>query len=748
MDEKKALKFLEHFSVITIGENKTPNFPWKEQQTIKLTPEKLSNQYNTTTTRGIGIVTGFEDLEVIDVDTKVFSTQHEKDEFFNEYYQTLKDNVIDFEDKIAVYQTKSGGYHLLYKSKRVQGNTKIASLKGHKEACIETRGNGGYVFLYPEKKYAKKSYFEVDYISDLDREIIWAISKAYNHIEEQPKAPKKEPKIYQDNEITPWDDFNEKTDIWEIIQDEFSIPPRGNKNKYYIIKRHNSTSPHSGYVFKDSGCMYLFSTATIYPNEKLISPFYAYAIKYHNGDFKEATKDLYEQGFGSRLKKKIDEIKPKIPEKIEIPIAEFPIDIFPKEIQYYISECNSKLDSNIDYMGVSLMWLISVCIGNAFEIEVKRGWIEKAVLWIAVVGKAGIGKTPSIQNVIFPLTKINFKEIKKYYQELESYEHYTSLSKKEKEDYPEVQKPKKTQFIADDITLEALVDLHQESDISVGVFKDELAGWLKDMNKYRAGSDLEFWLSCWSGKSVALNRMTRKGSFVDKPFIPVLGGIQPSIFNSFSTDENKDNGFLDRMLLAYPEATVDVFNENEMEYEAIQWYSETIKRFYFGIKSMVKRDAENDIEPIRVKFSPEAKIEWIRIFNEITTHQNNDDENEYLKSMYPKQKSYIPRFALLINCFNSSLNDDYSYNLIHKDSILKAEKLSKYFILNAKKVKLESSEVNDLKKASKKGETNFEKFQEIHRANPNFNKSKVAELLGVSRQTVYLWIKEVENDKN
>ena len=32
-------------------------------------------------------------------------------------------------------------------------------------------------------------------------------------------------------------------------------------------------------------------------------------------------------------------------------------------------------------------------------------------------------------------------------------------------------------------------------------------------------------------------------------------------------------------------------------------------------------------------------------FNEITNYQNSDEENEYLKSMYPKQKSYIPLFC-------------------------------------------------------------------------------------------------------
>jgi hypothetical protein len=748
MDENKLLKFLEYFSVITIGENKIPNFPWKEQQNEKLSEEQFLKQLKNPTTSGVGIVTGFEFLEVIDIDTKVFSTQHEKDEFWNEFYQTLKDNIVDFEQKFAVYQTKSGGFHILYKSKRVQGNTKISKLKGHKEAIIETRGVGGYVFIYPEKKYGKLSYFEIDFVTDLDREILWSIAKIYDHVEEKPQEPKKEPKIYSENEITPWDDFNEKTDIWDVIQNEFFIPRNGQKTKYYLVKRHGAESAHSGYVFRDSGCLFLFTTGTIYPNEKLISPFLAYAWKYHNGNTKEASKDLYEQGFGSRLKKKIKELEPEIPEKITVENVAFPIDVFPKEIQFYLNECATKLDSNIDFMSVSMLWLISVCLGNSFEIEVKRGWVENGVLWVAVVGKAGIGKTPSINNVIFPLMKSNSKEIKRYIQEAEKFNHYQTLSKKEKEDYPEVFEPKKTQFIANDITLEALVELHQESDNAVGVFKDELAGWLKDMNKYRAGSDLEFWLSCWSGKSVSMNRRSVKSTFVEKPFIPVLGGIQPSIFNSFSTDENKENGFMDRMLLSFPESIVDHYNDAELEYDTIKWYSENITKFYQGIKSLIKRNEDGDIVPVRAKFTDEAKKEWIRIFNKITTSQNNEDENEYLKSMYPKQKSYIPRFALLLNSFQSFFDDVTPANEITVESILKAEKISDYFVSNARKIKLESSETNTIKQAIKKAETSTEKIKAIYSQDPNFNRTKVAELLGLTRQQVIRLVKKLdENEK-
>ena len=205
-------------------------------------------------------------------------------------------------------------------------------------------------------------------------------------------------------------------------------------------------------------------------------------ILLHNGDFKEATKDLYEQGFGSRRKKEIEKDKPKIDKPLPISGINFPLDIFPEEIQHYILECNKKLDANIDYMGCSLLWLISVCVGNTYEIEVKKGWTEPGVIWLAVVGRAGIGKTPSIDNIIKPLNVLNFKEIKRYSDQMEVYNYYNDLTKKEKEEHPEPMKPKKTQFIANDITLEALVDLHQESDNAVGVFKDELAGWFKDMN--------------------------------------------------------------------------------------------------------------------------------------------------------------------------------------------------------------------------------------------------------------------------
>lgn len=740
-NEKLQLLASLGYSVIPCLEDKRPLGSWKEYQTKARTMKEVSELKPAL----YGLVTGYNYLTCVDIDLKVFSTAKEQKEWWEEYLSFLEDNILDFYDKFVIKKTKNNGYHILFKSKRLTANQKIAKLKGHTGAIIETRGEGGMVIAY-DSGIGKLDYQDIQFISDKDRDILFSICNFYDY-KEPVKEIKPTKKEYNtpDGEITPWDDYNSKINVWDVVCEDFTIV-RSLSDKY-IIKRHGSESPHSGYIYKDKDLMFLFSTGTIYEAEKQYSAFSAYVRKYHKGDFSAAAKQLYKEGYGSRVVKK--EQTPEAPiidvSKLDL---EFPIDVFPEAIQTYILECKDTLNSSIDYMGCSLLWVASLCIGNSMFVEVKKGWNEPAIVWLALVGKAGIGKTPSISNILFPLEKQNNFEITKFNKEREKFNHYEKLSVAEKKEHPEVKKPRKTQFIANDITSEALVEIHEENDNAVGIFKDELAGWLKDMNKYKQGSDLEFWLSTWSGKSVNLNRISRPGSFVPKPFIPVIGGIQPSIFNTFYTEENKDNGFMDRMLLSYPDLKVEMYNDRDMSENTISWFSDTITSMYEGVvNKMIDRDYQGKIISKVARFSPEAKVEWIRIFNEISKVQNSEEENEYMKSMLPKQKSYVPRFALLLNFLNSIGKENFDYNIISVDSILKAEKMSKYFISMAKKVKIDSIESSRIKEVIKKsGGNTKEKLFAIYTDNPNINAKEVAEHLGVSPQAIYRYLKEFKKE--
>jgi len=737
---KKCHRLLdEGFSLITVSSDKIPNIKWKQYQDQPISKDGFDKIYNLPTTDNIGIVTGFKDLECVDIDLKVFSTAKEKVEFWDEYLSFLKDNIFDFDEKFVIYKTKNSGYHIIYKSKRVEGNSKIAKLKGHKQQIIESRGIGGYIFFYSHN-INKKTYKDIDYISDEDRDILWTISKSYNYIEPvKDIIPTKTKQQFNEGGLTCWDDYNNTTNIMELISHEFNII-RQLKDKY-IIKRNGAESPHSGYIFKDTGLMYLFSTGTSFEPEKAYSPFTVYAHLNYNDNLSEAAKDLYQQGYGDRIK-----IEPAFKDDIKKVTynAEFPIEIFPDNAKNYILLCNKTLNNSIDYMGCSLLFLTSIIIGNSAQLEIKKGWKESANIWLALIGKAGVGKTPSISSITFPLEKANNKEIKKYIKNSAAYEAFMELDKKEKELVPEVQKPNKSQFIVNDVTLEALIELHNENKNGIGVLKDELAGFFKDMNKYREGGDKEHWLSSWSGKQINLNRKTAKSSFVERACLPILGGIQPSIMDSFYTDENKDNGFIDRMLFSYPDMEIDYYSEFEMKQEHLDWYDNYILRFYENTKKSIKYTEDYEIEPITATFTPDAKAEFIRVQNELTDSQNSDEENEYMKSMLPKQKSYVARFSLIINTLESLENHDVFRDVIEKESVLKAEILSKYFITMASKIKTSSLERFKVRGSIDQKKSAYDNFVAVYKKNPNIKKTELAELLNVGRQQIYNYVKKYD----
>jgi len=757
---EKCCKLLnDGFSLITVGESKTPNFSWKDTQTKSLSVNEFTKRYNykggitkkdgdeLSPTTNIGLVTGYNGVECIDIDLKVFGNASDKVSFWNEYLEFLKDNILDFEQKFVIAKTQNEGYHIIYKCESPSGNTKLAKQKGQKEYVIETRGVGGYIFLY-DRFLTDLQYKDIQLISNEDREILWEISRSYNHIEkiEPIIIPKKqtskpteknsnEDVEFEEQEIRTWSDYDAKTSIFDLIGSEFEIVKQG-KDKYFI-KRHGATSSHSGYVYKDNGCMFLFSVNAGYETNKLLSPFEIYGIKYHGGDLSKAASDLYKKGYGSRIKKKE---KPTIDveiKKLEYKTDVFPIDVFPIEIQNYITICSQTLNNSLDYMGGAFLWMSSLIIGNTVKIKVKNGWIEPCSIWLAVIGMKGIGKTPSIKSIVFPLEKANMREIKRYTKDLKKYENYKSLDKDEKKYVEEVSKPKQTQFIAKDVTLEALIDLHEESPNGIGVLKDELAGWFKDMNKYRAGSDLEHWLSSWNGESITLNRKTSKSAFVNEAFIPVLGGIQPTIFDTFYNGDNSENGFIDRMLFTFPDLSVDYYNEKEMPLNIIEWYENAILSMIEQMKSLQKFNDDGEITPIIAHLTKEANDVWVNYFNELTDYQNSDEENEYIKAMIPKQKSYTPRFALIINVINSMDGTVEFFDEITKDSMEKAIKLSKYFIEMAKKVKVNSIEQKNITVVTKDSNLSLaEKIHKMYKENPDFNRKQAAILLNVSRQSI------------
>ena len=345
-----------------------------------------------------------------------------------------------------------------------------------------------------------------------------------------------------------------------------------------------------------------------------------------------------------------------------------------------------------------------------------------------------------------PLESLNGDEIMKFIDGQAKFEAYQNLDKKEQALEEQVGKPRRTQFVVNDITMEALVEMHNENQNGVGVMKDELAGFFKSMNQYRDGGDMEHWLSSWSGKDILLNRKTAGNSFVQNAFLPIMGGIQPSIMDLFQTEENIANGFLDRMLFVYPFSEPQYLSNEDLNPKLIEWYDDYIKAFFQDVKRGLRFDKRGSVIPKIVEYTPEAYKKFEEIHTEITDRERGDSDELEIKSMFPKQKGYLSRFALLINTLNSLSDDAISRDVISLDSVLKAEKLFHYFVSMKKKILSESQKRSIAKSIVKKGTDPYTNFKALIKSNPNMKNKDIAEALRVSGKTITRYKNKFKNE--
>jgi hypothetical protein len=161
------------------------------------------------------------------------------------------------------------------------------------------------------------------------------------------------------------------------------------------------------------------------------------------------------------------------------------------------------------------------------------------------------------------------------------------------------------------------------------------------------------------------------------------------------------------------------------------------------VAQFIKKDENDNIIPFICKMSTDGFKTWILIFNNYSSIQNSDDEIESNKSMIAKIKVYIPRFALIIHFLDCMFySKDIKDTYVSKETILKADLLAQYFINQFKKIKIDSAETSKIKSNISTATDNESFVKKCYEENPDFNRTKIAELLGISRQTIYKYLKK------
>ncbi len=412
----------------------------------------------------------------------------------------------------------------------------------------------------------------------------------------------------------------------------------------------------------------------------------------------------------------------------------FPLDAFPIAIQQIVNELNRTLNFPVDFTAAAILFTLSVAIGNTFHVELKPGYIQNAVIYLALVARRGFNKSHPLSFMLKPLEKKDSDAFNKYKKEKQEVEHILSLSKadREQQGYDDTKKPSPTwyQYLATDFTQEGLIKAHSINLRGIGVYSDELAGFFANFTRYNTGSQEQFWLSAWSGKSIRVNRVNSEPEFLESPFISIVGTIQPEVLVDIAKNK-KDNGFMDRILCAIrDDMDKEPLNDKLLDPSVMENWENIIE-------NLLSQSGMPDTEigktlPRILKFSPDAKTLFFEHQKHLTDLSNNP-ANEAMAGIYPKMEMYTIRFALIMELCKYACGEISAPECISIDSVRSAIKLSDYFQKNAEYVNTELLESNPAEKLNKNSRAFYEALDGVCQTKQAIKKGNE---LGIAERTV------------
>lgn len=375
---------------------------------------------------------------------------------------------------------------------------------------------------------------------------------------------------------------------------------------------------------------------------------------------------------------------------------QFPIKVFNKDIQEVILNWHNAYKFPIDYYGLSVLTAASTVIGNNYLAEFMPNWVTSPIIYGIIVGNSGVGKSKTINQALAPIFKIQEEYKNEHSVALQNYQQelFELRNSKSKEEEPK--EPNMKKIITSVATTESIYRIMMDNPRGILLNRQELLGWIKSMNQYSKGGDGEFWLEVHDNETILVDRVS-KSLYIKRIFVNVLGGIQPKRITELANENRGENGFIPRLLFAYPDNLKKPYLSDDLpNLDIINNYHRIIKNIH-NFPSRIKQVDEGSygwhIESVHIKLSEDAKKEYRKFLRMNTDRQNNAQE-DIIRSIYAKMDSYCLRFALILELLNKAAKqkkhpysfEDMEKTQISKSTLKKAIELVDYFTAKSLKV--------------------------------------------------------------
>jgi len=371
------------------------------------------------------------------------------------------------------------------------------------------------------------------------------------------------------------------------------------------------------------------------------------------------------------------------------PAPTLPARLLPMPLRSWLEDIATRASIPLEYVAIPALVGVSEVVGRTVGVRPERfnDWVVVPNLWGAIVGRPGWMKSAAVAEGLKPLTKLaatsrqRAKDMQAEHEgrrvrlgaELEGLKQAMAAAAKKHErgELDRLQEQWTTtkatleslavterRYVTQDATVEKLGELLQENPRGLLVLRDELAGWLRTLEKQGREGDREFYLEAWNGSGgYTFDRIGRGTVHIDAVTLCVCGGIQPgklqSIIDGALAGEEEADGLLQRFqLLVWPDrlgafVKVESWPHKEARDQAYAVYDRLDNLDSLGLGPVL--ETSGDIPTLR--FASDAQQLFDTWRGELEGRLRSDELRPFpaFEGHLSKYRSLMPSLALLFH---------------------------------------------------------------------------------------------------
>jgi len=371
-----------------------------------------------------------------------------------------------------------------------------------------------------------------------------------------------------------------------------------------------------------------------------------------------------------------------------IPVDRLDPAMIPSRLRPWLTDIATRGGFPLEYPAAAAIVGLSGLIGRRVAIRPKRhdDWLVVPNLWGAAIGPPGIQKSPAVEEALRPLKRLAAEATEKHKEELGDWNarELVALAKRDaakkalrnaahkKQPDDELadlarnamagegeEAPTEKRYLVSDSTVEMLGVLLEANPTGLTIFRDELTGFLRTLEREGHQSDRAFYLESWQGHgSYTFDRIGRGTLHIPSVCLAIFGTIQPGPLARYlrgSISGEEADGFIPRFqVLVYPDPpstfiNIDRYPETEAKNLAYTIFQELNRLQPAAMGCSVDEDRGIPY----LQFSSEAQDFFDEYRTELENRLRSRKLSTVMEAHLTKYRSLMPSLALIFHLVES-----------------------------------------------------------------------------------------------